>query len=106
MKIFTGKVISNKLDKTLSVLVERIVVHPLYKKRFKKIKKYLVHSENPVAVGSVVKFAASRPYSKLKRWKVMDEPKREEKLQVKQKPKTKVETVKPKAKKVSGKKKS
>jgi small subunit ribosomal protein S17 len=71
MKILTGKVISKKMGKTATVAVERIVVHPLYKKRFKRIKKYHIQDEQGVEIGQVVKFVASRPYSKLKRWKVV-----------------------------------
>lgn len=75
MKIFTGKVISNKMQKTATVAVERVVVHPLYKKRLKKIEKYHVHDETGVKVGQQVKFAASKPYSKLKKWKIISSPK-------------------------------
>ena len=71
MKILVGKVISTKMKKTATVAVERVTAHPLYKKRFKKIKKYHVHDEIGVSVGQMVKFVASRPYSKLKRWKVV-----------------------------------
>ena len=72
MKIIIGKVISKKMDKTATVAVERIVVHPLYRKRFKKIRKYNVHDETGVGVGQIVKFVASKPYSKLKRWKIIE----------------------------------
>lgn len=72
MKIFTGKVKHTKMAKTATVAVERVVAHPIYKKRYKKIKKYHVHDELGVKVGQEVKFTASRPYSKLKRWKVIE----------------------------------
>ena len=71
MKLFTGKVISTKMEKTATVAVERIVVHPLYKKRFKRTKKYHVHDEFETKVGDMVKFVASKPYSKLKKWKIV-----------------------------------
>ena len=71
MKIFTGKVIGTKMPKTATVAVERIVIHPLYKKRFKRDKKYQVHDEIGVAIGDFVKFVATRPYSKTKRWKII-----------------------------------
>jgi small subunit ribosomal protein S17 len=71
MRIFTGKVVSKKMDKTATVVVERVVVHPVYKKRIKKTKKYQVHDTLGVKVGQVVKFSASRPYSKTKRWKIV-----------------------------------
>ncbi len=72
MKIFRGKVISKKMDKTATVAVERIVVHPLYKKRFKRTKKFHVHDDKGVKVGDEVKFVASKPYSKLKKWKITE----------------------------------
>jgi small subunit ribosomal protein S17 len=68
MKIFIGKVISTKMAKTAVVSVERVVIHPLYKKRFKRDRKYQVQDELGVKVNDVVKFAASKPYSKTKKW--------------------------------------
>jgi small subunit ribosomal protein S17 len=52
--------------------VERIVIHPLYKKRFKRLTKFQVHDELGVKVGDRVKFADSRPYSKSKKWKITE----------------------------------
>lgn len=72
MKIFTGKVISKKMEKTATVAVERVVVHPVYKKRTKKIKKYQVHDEFEVSVGQIVKFTACKPFSRTKKWKIID----------------------------------
>lgn len=72
MKIIRGKVISKKMEKTASVVVERIVVHPLYKKRYRRLKKYHVHDELGTKVGQSVKFTASKPYSKLKKWKIVE----------------------------------
>lgn len=72
MKILIGKVVSTKMDKTATVAVERVVVHPLYKKRYKRIKKYHVHDELGAKVNDVVKFVASKPYSKSKKWKLLD----------------------------------
>lgn len=72
MKVFTGKVVSNKMAKTATVEVERMVVHPLYLKRYKIAKKYQVHDELGVKVGQVVKFVASKPYSKFKKWKIVE----------------------------------
>ncbi len=72
MKIFTGKVIAKKMAKTATVEVVKMVIHPLYQKRFKKKKKYLVHDETGVDVGQTVKFVACKPYSKLKKWKIID----------------------------------
>jgi small subunit ribosomal protein S17 len=72
MKIFTGKVIHTKMAKTATVAVERVVVHPVYKKRIKRVKKYHVHDEHGVKKGQTVKFIASKPFSKLKRWKIVE----------------------------------
>lgn len=72
MKIFTGKIVSTKMAKTATVEVVRTVAHPLYGKRVKKTKKYHVHDEFGGKVGDVVHFAAGRPVSKLKKWKVLE----------------------------------
>ncbi len=72
MKIFTGKVISNKMAKTATVAVERTVVHPIYQKRSKIVTKYHVHDELGAKVGETVKFVATRPISKLKKWTITE----------------------------------
>ncbi|HJY98551.1 MAG TPA: 30S ribosomal protein S17 [Patescibacteria group bacterium] len=72
MKIFIGKVIATKTAKTARVAVERVIVHPLYKKRFRRDTNYLVHDEIGVKTGDAVKFVASRPYSKSKKWKILE----------------------------------
>lgn len=72
MKIFTGKVIATKTAKTAVVSVERVVVHPLYKKRFRRDRKYQVHDELGVKVNDMVRFSAGRPYSKTKKWSIID----------------------------------
>jgi len=69
MKIFQGKITGLKMAKTITVEVERILAHPLYKKRFKRSKKYQVHSEKEHKLGDVVKFVECPPVSKSKRWK-------------------------------------
>lgn len=69
-KIFTGKVVATKTAKTATVAVERVIIHPLYKKRFRRDTKYQVHDELGVKVGDAVNFVASRPYSKTKKWKI------------------------------------
>ncbi|MBI4592476.1 30S ribosomal protein S17 [Candidatus Uhrbacteria bacterium] len=67
-----GEVVSTAMNKTLVVRVDRVVVHPKYGKRYVQSKKYHVHDEqNAHTTGEVVKFQASRPYSKTKRWRVM-----------------------------------
>lgn len=72
MRIINGKVISTKMAKTVTVAVERIVAHPIYKKRFKRTKKYHVHDELGAKVGDTVKFIATRPLSRLKKWKTLE----------------------------------
>ncbi len=68
----TGKVVSSKMDKTITVVVDRMVTHPIYKKRVKKSQKYLVHDENGVAkVGDVVDFIDCKPISKRVHWRLM-----------------------------------
>jgi small subunit ribosomal protein S17 len=71
MQILKGKVISKKMDKTATVLVERMTVHPLYNKRFKRNKKYQVQDEMNTLIGQEVTFTASKPYSKTKKWKIV-----------------------------------
>ena len=71
MKIFRGKVISTKMEKTAVVAVERVVSPPLYKKKLRRVKKFYVHSETPLKLGDEVQFVCSRPYSKLKRWRLV-----------------------------------
>lgn len=72
MKIFVGKVVATKAAKTAVVVVERIIIHPIYKKRFKKLTKYQVQDDIGVKVGDRVRFIESKPYSKLKKWKIYD----------------------------------
>ena len=76
MKIFTGKVIAAKNIKTATVAVTRVVIHPLYKKRFRRDTKYQVHDEVGVKVGDMVKFVASKPYSKTVKWKIIEAAKK------------------------------
>lgn len=72
MKIFTGKIIAMKMAKTITVSVERIIAHPIYKKRFKRSKKYHVHSEIEHKIGDSVRFIECPPISKSKRWKELE----------------------------------
>jgi small subunit ribosomal protein S17 len=72
-KIYTGNVISNKMDKTVVVAVTRLTQHPIYKKTIKKIAKFKAHDEdNKCNKGDIVSIIESRPVSRDKRWKVMD----------------------------------
>ena len=68
-KILQGKVISDKQNKTITVLVERKIKHPMLKKIIKRSKKYNVHDEeNKFKLGDKVRIMESKPISKLKRW--------------------------------------
>jgi len=72
-KIYTGKIISDKMDKTVVVAVTRLTQHPIYKKTIKKIAKFKAHDgENKCKIGDVVSIIESRPLSKDKRWKILD----------------------------------
>lgn len=72
MKIITGKVISKKMQKTAIVLVERITTHSIYRKRIKLNKKYHVHDEMESVVGDVVGFVEGRPFSRTKKWRIIE----------------------------------
>ncbi len=68
-----GVVSSNKMDKTITVSVERKVKHPLYGKFVKKSTKFHAHDEkNECSIGDTVKIMESRPLSKLKRWRLVE----------------------------------
>lgn len=68
----TGKVVSDKMDKTVTVLVERRVQHPLYNKFVGRSKKYHVHDENnEFHTGDVVLIEECRPVAKTKAWRVI-----------------------------------
>jgi len=68
-----GKVVSNKCDKTITVLVERIVKHPLYGKYIKRSKKFMAHDDgNLCNEGDRVKIMETRPLSKNKRWRLIE----------------------------------
>ncbi|MDF1513684.1 MAG: 30S ribosomal protein S17 [Anaerolineae bacterium] len=66
-----GEVTSDKMDKTVVVVVERQFRHPLYKKVVREAKKYMAHDEGNVCrIGDKVRIVESRPYSRRKRWLV------------------------------------
>lgn len=71
MKQFSGRVIKSKLEKTATVLIERLWQHPLYKKRIKRSKKYLVQDNFGVKEGDKVIIQECRPISKRKRFKIV-----------------------------------
>jgi len=72
-KTRTGVVVSNKMDKTISVAIERKVPHPIYKKYFKKTTKLMAHDEKrECGIGDKVKIMEIRPLSKRKRWRLIE----------------------------------
>jgi len=72
-RVLTGRVTSDKMDKTVTVLVERQVMHPLYKKFIRRSKKYAAHDEaNTCKTGDTVRIEECRPISKRKTWLVIE----------------------------------
>lgn len=72
-KVYQGTVISDKMDKTVTVLVETHVMHKLYGKRVKSSKKFKAHDEEGIAKnGDIVRIMETRPLSKTKRFRVVE----------------------------------
>lgn len=72
-RVLTGRVTSDKMDKTVTVLVDRRVIHPLYKKFIRRSKKYAAHDElNECKVGDTVRIIECPPISKRKTWSVVN----------------------------------
>lgn len=75
-RILQGVVVSDKADKTVSVRVERRIMHPLYKKFIRQSKKYAAHdAENRCKEGDIVRIQECRPISKSKTWEVLADSK-------------------------------
>ena len=72
-KTIIGTVVSDKMDKTITVAIETFVAHPIQKKRFKKTSKFKAHDENnECQIGDKVKLMETRPLSKDKRWRLVE----------------------------------
>jgi len=72
-RVLTGKVVSNSRDKTIAVLIERRVRHPIYKKYIKQSTKVHAHDEkNECGLGDVVRVSESKPFSKTKSWALVE----------------------------------
>ena len=72
-KIRTGRVVSNKMQKSIVVAVERRIAHPIYKKYFTRTTKLMAHDENQEAgIGDMVKIMETRPVSRHKRWRLVE----------------------------------
>ncbi|MGR8952791.1 MAG: 30S ribosomal protein S17 [Gammaproteobacteria bacterium] len=73
IRTITGRVVSNKMDKTITVLVERVVKHPVYGKYVKRSTKMMAHDENNICQeGDVVSITSCRPLSKNKTFKLVE----------------------------------
>jgi small subunit ribosomal protein S17 len=69
----TGLVVSNKMDKTIAVSIERRIQHPIYGKFVKKNKKFIAHDENnECSIGDTVRIMETRPLSRRKRWRLVE----------------------------------
>ena len=72
-KIRVGRVLSNKMDKTAVVVIERLVKHPEYGRYIRRRKKFVIHDEkNDCQEGDTVRFMETRPLSKTKRWRLVE----------------------------------
>jgi small subunit ribosomal protein S17 len=72
-KVYSGRVVSDKMDKTITVLVETYKKHPLYGKRVKYSKKFKAHDEqNQAKVGDIVRIMETRPLSATKRFRLVE----------------------------------
>ena len=72
-RVVTGKVVSNKMDKTITVLIERREKHPVYGKYMTRSSKIHAHEENnQCGIGDTVTIAESRPISRSKTWKLLE----------------------------------
>lgn len=80
-KVLTGKVVSDKMDKTVVVAVETLVRHPLYQRTIRRTKKFKAHDEeNTCHTGDKVRMMETRPLSKEKRWRVIEVLERAERI--------------------------
>ena len=71
-RVMQGVVVSDKMEKTIVVMIERKIMHPLYKKFIQRSKKYSAHDpDNSCKIGDMVRIRECRPISKLKRWEVL-----------------------------------
>lgn len=79
--VVTGRVVSDKMDKSITVLIERLVRHPLYGKQLRRSTKIKAHDENNVCQqGDLVRIKETRPISKTKSWTLVDVVEKVEKI--------------------------
>ena len=80
-KIRVGRIVSNKMDKTIVVAVDRLVKHPLYGRYIKRTTKLMAHDEDHACqMGDVVRVVETRPLSKQKRWRLLEVIRRAEQV--------------------------
>ncbi|MBO1530026.1 30S ribosomal protein S17 [Psychrobacter sp. F1192] len=81
VSVLTGRVVSDKMDKSITVLIERLVRHPLYGKQLRRSTKIKAHDENNVCQqGDLVRIKETRPISKTKSWTLVDVVEKVEKI--------------------------
>lgn len=79
--VLTGRVVSDKMDKSITVLIERLVRHPLYGKQLRRSTKIKAHDENNVCQqGDLVRIKETRPISKTKAWTLVEVVEKVEKI--------------------------
>ncbi|GAF59204.1 MULTISPECIES: 30S ribosomal protein S17 [Psychrobacter] len=79
--VLTGRVVSDKMDKSITVLIERLVRHPLYGKQLRRSTKIKAHDENNVCQqGDLVRIKETRPISKTKSWTLVEVVEKVEKI--------------------------
>lgn len=101
-RVLQGRIVSDKMDKTVTVLVERRYMHPIYKKYVRRTDKYAAHDENNAfRAGDLVQIEECRPLSKRKSWTVITDPSTVKRSEINEAP---VKAAKPETKKKAAKK--
>ncbi len=103
-RVLQGRIVSDKMDKTVTVLVERRYMHPIYKKYVRRTDKYAAHDENNAfRIGDVVSIEECRPISKRKTWTVVTDPSTVKRSEIVETSETAQKPVKPDTKKKAAK---
>ena len=104
-RVLQGRIVSDKMDKTVTVLVERRYMHPIYKKYVRRTDKYAAHDENNLfRTGDLVAIEECRPISKRKAWTVITDPTTVKRSEIENE--APVKAAKPETKKKTAKKKA
>ena len=105
-RVLQGRIVSDKMDKTVTVLVERRYMHPIYKKYVRRTDKYAAHDENNAfRIGDLVAIEECRPISKRKAWTVVTDPTTVKRSEIVESTETTVKAAKPATKKKAAAKK-